>query len=68
MQGKPSLKGYVHQVMTPTNERQFVALSPRVKQRVSGFVSPSARGMTSLMNLPEANVTELYSRRDRNVF
>ena len=57
---------YVGQVMIPRNERQFLALSSRIKPRVSGFVSPSVLDMTSLANLAEANITVL-TRTDRNV-
>lgn len=57
MQGKPSLKGYVSLVMTPKSERQLLALSSRFKQTVNGFTSRSDLGMTSLSNIPEANMT-----------
>jgi 5-methylcytosine-specific restriction endonuclease McrA len=41
--------------MTPTDERQSVALSGSFKERASRFGSPSELSMTSLTNIAEAN-------------
>ena len=42
--------------MTPSDERQSVALSLKIKERVSGFISSSVFSMTSLSNIAEANI------------
>jgi hypothetical protein len=62
--------------MTPKNERQFLALSSRIKQRANGIANPSVRDLTSLSNLAEANITpfgempgnRLTAGKDRHLF
>ena len=43
--------------MIPTNERQFVALSLPIKERVNEVYNPSVGSLTSPVNLVEADVT-----------
>ena len=58
MQGKV-YETYVEQVMTPMNERQFVALSMAFKERPGDLTMPREAIPTSLFNIPEANITPL---------
>lgn len=59
MQGKV-YETYVEQVMTPTNERQFAALSVVFKERHGDLTMTREAIMTSLFNIPEANMTPLW--------